>query len=405
MRFAWFIVRKLALNQSPSFSRFIIRIAVAAVALSLTVMIVATSMVRGFQKEIKQKVYGFWGHIHVTKFNADREQDAEPLSIDRDFYPSIEDRKGIEHVQMYANKAGIIKAKKQIEGIILKGVGKDFSWEFFQEYLVKGKIFKVTDTSTKDKVVISQYTADRLNLEVGDPFLVYFIQDPPRVRKLTITGIYDSGLGEFDKFYALVDIGHIRDLNGWEEKQVGGFEVFIDDVDQLRQRSDDVYKAIGPDLYAESIKNKIPNIFDWLQLQNMNEIVILVLMVLVAAINMISVLLILILERTNMIGILKAFGATNWTVRKVFILNAAYIIGLGLLWGNVLGLGICFVQDYFEVITLPQKSYYVSVAPIYINPLIIVLLNAGTLTLCTLSIVAPTYLVSRISPIKAIRFS
>jgi len=405
LQFAWFIVKKLALNPSPSFSRFIIRIAVAAVALSLTVMIVATSMVRGFQKEIKQKVYGFWGHIHVTKFNADRKQDAEPLSIQRDFYPSLEDQEGIEHVQAYANKAGIIKSNEQIEGIILKGVAPDFNWQFFREYLVAGEIFQVTDTSAKDQVVISRYTADRLHLEVGDPFLVYFIQDPPRVRKLTISGIYDSGLGEFDKFYALVDIGHIRDLNGWEEDQVGGFEVFIDDVEQLQQRSDDVYKAIGPDLYAESIQNKIPNIFDWLQLQNTNEVVILVLMVLVASINMISVLLILILERTNMIGILKAFGATNWTIRKVFILNAAYIIGLGLVWGNVLGLGICFIQDYFEVITLPQKSYYVSVAPIYINPLNILLVNAGTLVICTLSIVMPTYLVSRINPIKAIRFS
>jgi len=308
-------------------------------------------------------------------------------------------------VQAYANKAGIIKFNEQIEGIILKGVAPDFNWQFFREYLVAGEIFQVTDTSAKDQVVISRYTADRLHLEVGDPFLVYFIQDPPRVRKLTISGIYDSGLGEFDKFYALVDIGHIRDLNGWEEDQVGGFEVFIDDVEQLQQRSDDVYKAIGPDLYAESIQNKIPNIFDWLQLQNTNEVVILVLMVLVASINMISVLLILILERTNMIGILKAFGATNWTIRKVFILNAAYIIGLGLVWGNVLGLGICFIQDYFEVITLPQKSYYVSVAPIYINPLNILLVNAGTLVICTLSIVMPTYLVSRINPIKAIRFS
>lgn len=379
--------------------------AVVAVALSLAVMIVATSMIRGFQEEIKQKVFGFWGHIHITKFDADRAQQTKPLSAERDFYPSIEESQGIKHIQIYANKAGIIKTDRQIEGIVLKGVGSDFNWHFFRKYLENGEIFRAADTAISDKVVISQYTANRLNLQVGDPLVVYFIQQPTRVRKFTISGIYNSGLGEFDQFYALVDIGHIRKLNGWENNEVGGFEVFIDNVDNLEQRARDVYYDIGPDLYAETIKHKIPNIFDWLQLQNTNEVVILVLMILVAAINMISVLLILILERTNMIGIFKAFGATNWTIRNVFVLNAAYIIGLGLVWGNVLGLGICFLQKYFEIITLPQESYYVSVAPVFISPLMIILLNIGTLLLCTLAIIGPTYLVSRISPMRAIRFS
>ncbi|OWY24141.1 ABC transporter permease [Sphingobacteriales bacterium UPWRP_1] len=406
MNVAWFITRRIAFGKGRSFSGFIITIAVAAVALSVAVMLITTATVNGFQNQISRKIFGFWGHIHISKFDLNQSyEDIHPVSIYQSFYPALDTVPGIKHIQVYAHKAGIIKTDTEIEGIVLKGIGVDFDWTFFKEYLTEGNIISVSDTAKSNEILISQTTARRLKLKTGDKLAVYFVQDPPLVRKFTISGIYKTGLEEYDEKYALIDIRHIQKLNKWENDEVGGFEVFLNHTEDLQYFSDLIYYQIaGQDLQSQNIREINPNIFEWLQLQDMNERVILALMTIVAIINMITALLILILERTNMIGILKALGATNWSIRRIFLYNAMYIVGWGLIIGNVLGLGICILQQRFGFITLPEESYYVSVAPIDLNPLTIVVLNVATMVICLFALVWPSYLVTAINPIKAIRF-
>ncbi|OWY24787.1 ABC transporter permease [Sphingobacteriales bacterium UPWRP_1] len=406
MNVAWFITRRIAFGKGRSFSGFIITIAVAAVALSVAVMLITTATVNGFQNQISRKIFGFWGHIHISKFDLNQSyEDIHPVSIYQSFYPGLDTVPGIKHIQVYAHKAGIIKTDTEIEGIVLKGIGKDFDWTFFKEYLTDGNIISVTDTVKSNDILISNTTARRLSLKTGDKLAVYFVQDPPLVRKFTISGIYKTGLEEYDEKYALIDIRHIQKLNKWEEDEVGGFEVFLNHTEELNHFSDLIYYQIaGQDLQSQNIREINPNIFEWLELQDMNERVILALMTIVAIINMITALLILILERTNMIGILKALGATNWSIRRIFLYNAMYIVGWGLVIGNVLGLGICLLQQHFGFITLPEESYYLSVAPIDINPVTIIVLNLATMVVCLIALVWPSYLVTAINPIKAIRF-
>lgn len=406
MNFALYITKRIALSRQPSFSRFIIRIAVTATALSVAVMIIAGAMVTGFQKEISKKVFGFWGHINIRSYTDNFGFKDNPISIHQSFYPSLDKVNGIRHIQVYATKPAIIKAKSDIESIVLKGFGKDFDWSFMNQYIMSGKSFTAGDTSKPYKLIISQATASRLNLKVGDDVPVYFIQNPPRARKFRIAAIYKTGIEEYDKQFALTDIARIQELNNWTADSVGGFEVFINDVkdiDAMGRMINENY--IDQDLVAHTMKEINPNIFDWLSLQSINERVILILMSLVAVINMITALLILILERTNMIGILKSLGSSNWTIRRIFLYNAGYIILLGLLIGNAVGTGLCLLQKKFGFIRLPEESYYVSVAPVNLDPVFIIALNIAVMLLCLFVLIIPSYLVSRITPVKAIRFS
>ena len=370
-------------------------------------MILATALVKGFQNEISEKVYGFWGHIQVSNFDRNFSYENTPISKNQDFYPFIDTLEGITHIHQFATKPGIIEVQDQIEGIILKGVADDFNWEFLQNHMESGsKLILPADTPSFD-IVISQTTADRLKLELNDPIIVNFINPENfriRARRFNISGIYNTGLEEYDKLIALVDLRQIQKLNNWDSTQIGGFEIFVDDLDNLEEIEAEVYQMIPQNLNSMTIKQMKPNIFDWLELQTINERVILILMVIVAVINMITALLILILERTNMIGILKSIGANNWLIRKVFLHNAAYILIIGLIWGNFIGLGLGVIQDRFGVITLPEKTYYVSVAPIDIEISMIILLNVGTLVVTLLAMLLPSYLITKISPIKAIRF-
>ncbi len=376
-----------------------------AVSLSVAIMIVAGSIVSGFQKEISEKVFGFWGHIIIRSYEENTSYGEEPISSLQSFYPSLEKEDGVRHIQVFATKAGIIKTENEIEGIVLRGIGKDFDWSFLQKYLVKGTKISAGDSASQKQIIISQTTADRLKLMVGDEVVVYFVQDPMRYRKLTIAGIYKTGLDEYDRMYALVDIGLIRRLNGWKMNEVGGFEVYISNVNDLDKMGYLINQNfVGQKLEARTMRDINPNLFDWLNLQNVNEQVIIILMILVAVINMTTVLLILILERTNMIGILKSLGASDWMIRKIFLYHAAYITGLGLLLGNFLGIGLALAQKYLHIIRLDEQSYYVSVAPVMLDPVYIILINAGTLIVCLITLIIPSYLVSRISPVKAIRF-
>jgi lipoprotein-releasing system permease protein len=400
-----FIARRLIKGGPGSFSAPVIRIAIISVALGLAVMIVSVAIVTGFQRQIREKIVGFGSHIQIAKFDSNNSFEFEPISKNQAFYSTLAKTEGIKHIQVFATKAGIIKTADQIQGVVFKGVGADFDWSFFNNKLIAGKLFSTRDTAASNSVLISQNLADLLKIKVGDPLRMYFIIDNmARARRFNVSGIYNTGLAEFDLKFIFGDIRQIQKLNGWGADSISGFDVYINDFNQLDKMGKIVYNAVGYDLNTKTIRDLYPQLFDWLDLQDMNVIIILVLMVLVSGMAMISTLLILILERTSMIGVLKALGARNLSIRRIFLYNAAYIVGKGLLFGNIAGIGICMVQKYTGIITLPQESYFMSVVPINIDIIHILLLNAGTLAACTLMLLLPSFIVARISPVKAIRF-
>lgn len=403
-----FIARHIVTRSRENFSRPVILLAIAAIALGLAVMIIAISVVTGFQQEISDKVTGFGAHIQIGPYSGNVSYEKTPISKNQDFYPVLDRMEEVRKIQVFALKAGIIKENDQIQGVVLKGVGSDYDWSFFGDKIIEGEPLNIKDSAETDDVLISRVLANLLKLEVGDPLRMYFIagdQSKTRGRRFTIKGIYETGLEEFDKLYVIGDIKHIRELNYWKPGQVGGFEVLLHDFDDIDKVTEEVFSNISYELDAQSIRDLYPQIFDWLELQDKNVIVILVLVVLVAAVTMISTLLILILERTNMIGILKALGARNISIRKVFLYNAAYIIGIGLFWGNLFGIGLCLLQEYTGLITLDQESYYMDVVPINLNLWCILLVNAGALLINLLILIIPSYIIAKITPIKAIRFS
>jgi lipoprotein-releasing system permease protein len=400
-----FIARRLIKGGPGSFSAPVIRIAIISIVIGLAVMIVSVAIVTGFQNQIRDKIVGFGSHIQVAKFDSNNSFEFEAISANQPFYPALQKTAGIKHIQVFATKAGIIKTSDQIQGVVFKGVGADFDWSFFNDKLVSGKPFTTKDTASGNSVIISKNLADLLKIKTGDPLRMYFIIDNvARARRFTVSGIYNTGLAEFDLKFIFGDLRQIQKLNGWPPDMVSGFDVYISDFDQLEKMGKLVYKEVGYDMNARTIRELYPQMFDWLELQDMNVVIILILMVLVSGMAMISTLLILILERTNMIGVLKALGARNSSIRRIFLYNAAYIIGKGLLFGNIAGISICLLQFYFGIIRLPQESYFMSVVPINLNIIHILILNIGTLIACTFMLLLPSFVVTRISPVKAIRF-
>ena len=405
LNFEFFIAKRILSNSKGNFSRPIIKIAIISIALGLATMIVSVAIVTGFQSEIRDKVIGFGSHIQISNYDSNVSLQAIPISKNQEFYPSITNIDGIKHIQVYAYKAGIIKTDEQIEGVLFKGIGSDFDWDFFSNNMFKGKIFTVNDSVKTNEIIISKHIASRLKFKINDKVIMFFIVDNKlRPRAFTISGIYYTGLQDFDEQYVIGDIAHIQKLNKWKPDEVAGFELLIDDYDDIEELTNFVYSNTESKLYAESIIEKFPQLFDWLNLLDTNVYIILLLMVVVAAINMISTLLILILEKTNMIGILKSIGSNNWSVRKIFLYNSVYIIGKGLLWGNIIGILICVLQYYFGILKLDPESYYVNTVPINFNFLYIFILNISTIFVCVLMLLLPSYIITRISPIKAIRF-
>jgi lipoprotein-releasing system permease protein len=413
MNLPYFIAQRLikGRREGTSFSRPINVIAIIGIAMGLAVMILAVSTLTGFKKAIREKVVGFGSNIQIMHFDSNLSFETAPISDTQEFIPKIKKIPGISHVQVFATKAGIIKTDEDIQGVVLKGIGSDYDWSYFSNNLVDGKIFTVSDTGRSDKVIISKKISDMLKLKTGDTFVMHFIQDPPRMRKFTISGIYETSLEEFDKMYVFCDIGHIQRLNGWADDMVSGFEIFIDDFDNLDKMTGAVSDAVGYRLVEEetrfkvtNIRGKYPQIFDWLNFQDINVIIIILLMLVVAGFNMISGLLILILEKTNMIGILKALGSEDSVIRRVFILQASYLIGKGLLWGNIIGIGLAFLQLKTGIITLDPSSYYIKTVPVNLEPVHILLLNAGTMAVIVVMLLVPSQLISRITPVKAIRY-
>ncbi len=395
-------------------SRPIVRISVLGIALGIAVMILSVAVVTGFQKEVRNKLIGFDSHIRITNYDNNVSDEPLPISSDQDFLKHLKANSEIKHIQQFAIKSGIIKTKIDNEAVLLKGIGKDYDWSFINSNLKEGKSFVVSDTGLSRNIVVSKHLADKLTLKLNDKMVVYFLtkkvdststQFEQRVKVFYVSGIYETGFEEVDEKLVLVDIGQIQRLNYWSPEQIAGFEVTISDYEKLDALGEELDVLVGQGLTAQTIKQINPTIFSWLDLMDMNALIILVLMVIVASINMMSALLILILERTNMIGILKAMGASNGGIQKIFLYNAAYLIGKGLLWGNLLGISIALIQLYFGIFTLDAKTYYISQIPINFSILHIVILNIGTLVCCLLMLVLPSFIVSKITPVKAIKYS
>lgn len=373
--------------------------------LGLSVMILAIAILKGFKGSIIEKERGFNGDITIYKHNLNNSYESSPFYIRPDSLLQIKRLTGVQEINAFATKPGIINADDEVEGVVLKGIDSSYNQKSLQRILVEGKVINFADSiPSQQQILISSYTANRLKLKLGDDFLMYFVQEPLRKRKFTVVGIYNLGVEEIDKTYVIGDISIIRRLNKWSESEVGGYEIMTSNFQNVEEVNQRVLDVLPIQLLSVTVISQFPEIFDWLALLDINSQIILILMILVASINMISALLILILERTNMIGILKALGLTNLSIRKVFLYNALRLIGTGLLLGNILGIGLCVLQYYTHWFKLDEKDYYISYVPIDISFQEIILLNIGTTLLCLLALLVPSGLVSRITPIKAIRF-
>lgn len=379
-----------------------------AIAIGVIMMLIAFATGIGLQQKIREKMSAFTGHVTISSYDNNNSQvSLMPISLDQDFYPKFESVEGVEHIQATAYKGGVIRTEEDFEGIIVKGVGTDYKWDYFEDFLIAGELPDFSGDLNAE-VLISEYTANRLGFEVGDKVITYFLREEshqtPLTRAFTVSGIYSSGFQEFDELYMLADIRHIQRLNRWEDNEVGNFEVFLKDFSQLEEKGQEIYENTGSFLDTRTIEQKYYSIFEWLSLFDFNIALIIGIMILVAGINMITALLVLILERTQMIGILKALGSDDWSIRKVFLYNAGYLILLGLFWGNLIGLGVLFAQKYLKLVPLNPETYYVTEAPVYIGWEYILAVNTGTLLLCMLMLLLPSYIITRISPVKAMKF-
>ncbi|MFS2190011.1 ABC transporter permease [Mucilaginibacter sp. Mucisp84] len=381
------------------------RIAIIGIMLGLGVMILSLAIVKGFKHEIRNKVRGFAGDIRVVKFDLNNSYQSSSFPADNEFVKRALKSPFITHVMPVATKPGIVKANNEIEGVVLKGVDKNYDWSYFEKMMVAGEVINFADSVEAQKqIMISQTTADRLKLKVGDKLLMYFVQEPLRKRQFKIKGIFNIGVEEVDKTFVIGALSLINRLNDWKPDEIGQYELRVSDFEHINEAANALENVLPVKLKEYTIEEDYPTIFEWLNLLDVNSVVMLVLMVAVAVINMISALLIMILERTAMIGMLKAMGASNWAIRKIFLINASYLIGFGLLLGNLLGIGLGYFQMYTHFFQLDQASYYMTFVPVEFNIFDIVVLNIGTLIICLLVLIIPSTLVSRISPVKAIQF-
>lgn len=385
-------------------SRPVVRLAISGIALGFSAMIISVAIVKGFKQEIREKVIGFSAHVQISKFDANQSFESSPIEFNTANLSSIAKLEGVRHVQAFATKAGIVRKGSEIEGVIAKGVDSGYDWSFFRKSLRAGAIPVYAYSSRSSDILISTVLARKLNLNVSDSLVTYFVQQPPRARKFKIVGIYETGLEEFDEKFVFCDLAQIRKLNDWNDSTIGGLEVQLSDFDALDEAAPRIYATTGSDLDVRTIREMYPQIFDWLGLQDINAVVIIILMIIVAGINMIAALLVLILERVGTIGTLKAIGASDASVRNIFLRIAALLISRGLFWGNVVGIGICLLQHYFHWIRLDQDSYYIAYVPIRLLPLDLLWMNLGTLLVCTMMMLVPTLLVTRIRPVRALRF-
>jgi ABC-type transport system, involved in lipoprotein release, permease component len=388
-----------------------VRIATIGVALGLMVMILSVAIVIGFKQEIRNKVIGFGSHVQITHLDSNNSYEMQPIQCSPRLLNDVKHTNGVMHVQEFATKPGIIKLESDFQGVVLKGISKDYDWDFFKSNLTEGEVLKFDGDSPSNDVMISKTLANKLRLKLGDSFLTYFVENNVRIRKFHVKGIYQTNFTEYDKAFILADLRHIQKLNGWETNQVGGLEVLVNDYNQLTPIADDLGQKLTnrediyqSNLYVRSIKEINPQVFSWLDLLDMNVWIILILMISVAGFTMISGLLIIILERTNMIGIMKAMGANDTSIRRIFLYVSFFLVGKGMIWGNVIGLGICILQQQFHFLKLDPEVYYLTSVPIELNWGILFLLNLGAMMVSMLMLVGPSYLIAKIRPAQSIRF-
>jgi lipoprotein-releasing system permease protein len=406
----FFIAKKLSFNKDNKPVKVMTRIAVFSVALSIAVMIVATSVLSGFKIQLKEKISGFNSHVRIANLDSNYSFDTPPIRNDYDFYGSITALPEVRHIQQYAYKGGIIKANNDIQGVVLKGVGTDFDWSFFEQYIVDGNVFPVNDSVASDKALISESLSNLLKLKTGDSFEIYFVQEPVRVRRFTVAGLYNTYFEEMDKIFVICDIRHIRRLNRWNNNQVSGMEIMLrnpDNMDKAYEKIDKIAGYLtfddGSRLEVTTLRSAFPEIFNWLAILDMNVLIILIIMVVVAGFNMISGLLIMLLEKISTIGILKSMGMTDFSIRKIFMYRSSMIVLRGLVYGNILGLSLCALQYCFGIVHLNPESYFFSTAPVNIDLFSVITLNVCSFVLIVLSQMLPTIIISRISPDKTMR--
>ena len=411
MNFEYFLAKRIigARSYKSSISAPIIKIGIVAIALGIIVMLIAIATGIGLQQKIREKAIAFNGHVTIQNYDSNNSNESiRPVSTKQGFYPEFNGVEGVAHVQAVAKKFGVIKTETDFEGMVFKGVGVDYDWQYLEEYLVDGELPNYSEGTSND-VAISEYLAKRLGFQVGDSFEANFMKDdiskPPFIRKLTVVAIYNSGFQELDETYFIGDIKHVQRMNKWKADEVGNFEVFIDDYDDLETKGVEIYQNTPSTHNTTTVSRQYATIFEWIKIFDQNIYGIIGIMIIVAGINMITALLVLILERTQMIGALKALGSSNWSIRKFFLYNATYLILIGLFWGNLIGLTLLLVQKYFGILEFPNpEHYYMKTIPIYLNWGYVILLNIGTFILCLIMLLVPSYIITKISPVKAMRF-
>ena len=405
MNAATFISKRIFSLSKENLSSTVMRIAVTSVALGIAIMLISIAVVVGFKNQIKDKVIGFVAPIHIQALNQNESIEETPFLYDSVLNARL-DMPFITEMHKTANKAGIIKTDEEILAVVLKGVDCDFNWSYIDSYLVSGVTPRYVENERSNDVVISNIIAHKMKLKVGDPVRIWFVDSEmkARGRKFNVAGIYETGLQECDERYLYCDLNQIRRLNGWENGEIGHLEIWVDNQEFIDDYNNKIYYSIPTNLVAYSAMETYPNIFDWLQLQDMNVIIIIALMLLVAGITIISMLLIIILERTSTIGLLKAMGASNGLIRRVFLKRSFRILLIGMIIGNIIGIGLCLVQQHYNVIALSPESYYLSAVPIELNWHYILALNIGTMILWILMLLLPTMLINNVRPSKSIRF-
>jgi len=404
-----FIASRIAFNPQRSFSRFIIRLSIAATIISVAVMILTLGFASGFQQTISNKVFSFFGHIRVQDYNALQVSIAEEIPVQKNdsVLRLAQINPVIKKVQAYATKNAILKTSETIEGVLFKGVEQDYDFNNLQNFLVGGRWIRFSDSEYSDEVNLSEAMAKQLKLKVNDKVLIFFIQpngETPRPRKLTVVGIFKTGIEEYDKLFALGDLKLIQRLNNWKADQVGGYEIFLNDYTKMDEVSTDLVPYLPIGLTSQTIKEVFPSIFDWLVLQDQTIVIVLIIMIVIALLNLVTCLLILVLERTRMVGLLKALGARNFTIQKIFLYQGAVITFTGLLMGNIIGLLISWLQQRYGFITLPEESYYISKAAVNIVWWQVGVVNIATFVICVIVLLLPTIIVSKVQPVKAIQF-
>jgi len=405
-----FLARRLYSSHQPSkrISSPAIRVAMLGVSIGIIAMILSVSIVVGFKNQVREKVIGFGSHIQVTSYDNKATFETNPIAFSDSVLNALRTTDGVVHMQLFITKPGIIKTDEDFQGIVLKGVGKDFDWTFLKQNIVEGRIL---NPNNNNEIVISRYISNRLNLKLGDSFLTYFIKDAVSARKFKIVGIYETNFEEYDKLFSITNLNILQRLNGWDKDQYSGIELTIKDFEQLDYVKQNIffkmsiiYDRQGHSYFTKSIRDMNPGIFSWLELLDMNTIIIIILMLIVSGVTMISGLLIIILEHTNLIGILKSMGVRNGKIRKIFLYFASFIILKGMFWGNLIGLALCFLQKQYGFIKLDPSTYYLSQVPIELNIWYIIIINIGTLIISMAMIVGPSYMIARISPAKSIKF-